>query len=99
MGDLLQQMAVTFVTHEAEAAREAERRQAEETAEDADSLEAQERADAIARAAVRQKQQRKPMWRVLLKKQLSLPAKLKRSVRQKTQQQKQQEGRRAAPCP
>ena len=67
MGDLLQQMAVTFVTHEVEAAREAERRQTGQEAAEAEAA-------------------RRPKRNVLLEKQLSLLAKMQRSVRQETQQ-------------
>ena len=53
-----------------QAARQAEEdRVAKEAAENADNLEAQERADAAAEPQVRQKQQRRPM--MLLEKQLS----------------------------
>ena len=44
-----------------------------EAAEDEANLEAQERADATTRAAGQAEAARRPMWRVLRKKQLSLP--------------------------
>ena len=61
-----------------------------ESAEDADNLEAQERADAAARATVQAEAAKKANVESTAREAAGLPAKLKRSVRQETQWQKQQ---------